>query len=259
MTGRTRKKPTSGAPGKATVGPRTCELAYIVLGAAFRIIRPDLLDNVSKPVAKPKEMHPWSIEERDRFLDHLDATRDEHAAFLKLLLATGLRKGEALALRGNARIWQYEPRTLSKRAKTLMVQAKVPVIRMHALRHSFATVALIRGLDVTIVAQYLGHSSTKITSDTYQHIVPGMMESAAELINARGEASTQRIDHSGESPANLTINEGFKTSECWTRTSDPLINRQRTPSSRVIAKCENPVFSGLFRFSGITDIRQLAA
>lgn len=46
-------------------------------------------------------MHPWSPEERDRFMSHITDTATRYFAFLRLLLSTGIRKGEALALTVN--------------------------------------------------------------------------------------------------------------------------------------------------------------
>lgn len=42
-------------------------------------------------------------------------------------------------------------------------------IRLHGLRHSWATLALEQGIDVRVVAEQLGHSSTSVTRDLYQH------------------------------------------------------------------------------------------
>jgi integrase len=46
--------------------------------------------------------------------------------------------------------------------------ADLPVIRLHDLRHTWATLALVAGVDVKIVAERLGHASPLITWQTYQ-------------------------------------------------------------------------------------------
>ncbi|MHB8433985.1 MAG: site-specific integrase [Candidatus Tyrphobacter sp.] len=80
------------------VGARTRELAYIAIGAAFKMISPDILDNVQKPKGEREEMHPWDPAEAKRFLTHVEQNNDEHAALYRLALTSGLRKGEILAL-----------------------------------------------------------------------------------------------------------------------------------------------------------------
>lgn len=90
----------------------------------------------------------------------------------------------ATGVRGDQRLFPFEERALDKAAKKLMRAAGVPVIRMHDLRHTFATVALARGISPKVVQEMLGHASVKITLDTYSHVLPGMFEEAAETIDA---------------------------------------------------------------------------
>lgn len=58
----------------------------------------------------------------------------------------------------------------------------LPRIRLHDLRHTWATLALAAGVDVKIVSERLGHSSPLITWQTYQHVVAGMQTDAAERV-----------------------------------------------------------------------------
>jgi len=59
---------------------------------------------------------------------------------------------------------------------------RLPRIRLHDLRHSWATLALSAGVDVKIVSARLGHASAKITWDIYQHVTPTMQADAAETV-----------------------------------------------------------------------------
>lgn len=59
---------------------------------------------------------------------------------------------------------------------------KLPRIRLHDLRHTWATLALAAGVDVKIVSERLGHASAKITWDIYQHVTPTMQQDAAETV-----------------------------------------------------------------------------
>lgn len=58
----------------------------------------------------------------------------------------------------------------------------LPKIRLHDLRHTWATLALVAGVDVKIVSERLGHSSPMITWQTYQHVIVGMQTDAAERV-----------------------------------------------------------------------------
>lgn len=59
---------------------------------------------------------------------------------------------------------------------------ELPRIRMHDLRHTWATLALVAGIDVKIVSERLGHSSPMVTWSIYQHVVQGMQTDAAERV-----------------------------------------------------------------------------
>ena len=63
-------------------------------------------------------------------------------------------------------------------------QTKAPRIRMHDMRHTWATLALRAGVHPKIVQERLGHANIRITLDTYSHVLPDMQETAAELVAA---------------------------------------------------------------------------
>jgi integrase len=71
--------------------------------------------------------------------------------------------------------------------------AGLPRIRLHDVRHSYATAALAAGVPPKLISQRLGHATIAITMDTYSHVIPGLDEQAAEtvarLILGDGEAS----------------------------------------------------------------------
>lgn len=52
--------------------------------------------------------------------------------------------------------------------------------RIHDLRHSHASVLLANGVPMHVVSVRLGHSSVKITGDTYGHLLPDSMKWAAQ-------------------------------------------------------------------------------
>lgn len=79
----------------------------------------------------------------------------------------------------------YHPETFSKTFDRRVRQARfadLPTIRIHDLRHTWATLALKAGVDVKVVSERLGHASTTITRDIYQHVIKGMQSDAAEAV-----------------------------------------------------------------------------
>jgi integrase len=67
------------------------------------------------------------------------------------------------------------------RFSQLLVEAGVPSLHFHGLRHTHATLLLGQGVPVKVVSERLGHSSPAITLSVYQHVLPGMQAEAAAL------------------------------------------------------------------------------
>ncbi len=57
--------------------------------------------------------------------------------------------------------------------------------RWHDLRHTAATIWLLKGVHPKVVQEALGHSTITITRDTYSHVLPNLQKAAVE---AMGEA-----------------------------------------------------------------------
>jgi len=72
------------------------------------------------------------------------------------------------------------PRNLVRNFKALLVEAGLPEIRFHDLRHHCATLHLRAGTSLVVVAQILGHSSPTLTMSTYSHILPEVEKEAAD-------------------------------------------------------------------------------
>jgi integrase len=74
------------------------------------------------------------------------------------------------------------PRLLSSWFAQRLKAAGLPPIRLHDVRHSYATAALGASVPAKIVSERLGHASIAITLDTYSHVLPTMQEQAAEQV-----------------------------------------------------------------------------
>lgn len=62
-----------------------------------------------------------------------------------------------------------EPRTIQKKYSKCLKECHIPYLNFHALRHSFATMGIHKGVDYKSLSEILGHSSVTITLNTYVH------------------------------------------------------------------------------------------
>jgi len=67
------------------------------------------------------------------------------------------------------------------RCRLALGEDSVPVIRLHDLRHTHATILLQAGVPVHVVSQRLGHASPTVTLSVYAHVMPGNQRDAANL------------------------------------------------------------------------------
>jgi integrase len=262
------------------LSPRTVRYVHTILSAGLgaavkhhRLTR-NPAATASPPTAKQArapEMHAWTAEQLAGFLGWSAGSSLHHAAW-RLLAYTGMRRGEALALRwrdvnldagtvsvrrsagvirvkgegaaieegdtksGKPRVVDLDAATVAvlrahrkqrgsmalqlarddalvlgdqegrhlhperftrtfgaevARCRKALGDSAAPVIRLHDLRHTHATLLLLAGVPVHVVSERLGHASPVITMQVYAHVLPGSQREAAELfasLIARGKA-----------------------------------------------------------------------
>ncbi|MEU4368232.1 site-specific integrase [Micromonospora chersina] len=83
-------------------------------------------------------------------------------------------------VRPDGRAWH--PNSVTQRFRRLVKQAGLPPIRLHDVRHGAATLALDAGVDIKVVSDQLGHSTTTLTRDTYQSVVKRLHHEAAAAV-----------------------------------------------------------------------------
>lgn len=74
------------------------------------------------------------------------------------------------------------PDSVNNMLKRVLDRAGIPKVRVHDLRHTFATIALQNGVDIKTVSGMLGHFSAGFTLDTYAHVTTIAQKEAANTI-----------------------------------------------------------------------------
>ncbi len=76
-----------------------------------------------------------------------------------------------------------DPSTLTHNFARIVRQVGLGRVRFHDLRHTFASLALLRGAKPKVISEALGHASVAFTMDTYSHIISGMQEDMMALLD----------------------------------------------------------------------------
>jgi len=76
-----------------------------------------------------------------------------------------------------------DPCTLTHNFARIVRRAGLGNVRFHDLRHTFASIMLLRGAKPKVISEALGHASVAFTMDVYSHIISGMQEDAMALLD----------------------------------------------------------------------------
>jgi integrase len=68
--------------------------------------------------------------------------------------------------------------------KVLLMSCDLPHVRLHDARHTTPTLLLELGVPARVVSEILGHSSTKLTLDTYTHVHDQTVRLALDQLTA---------------------------------------------------------------------------
>lgn len=70
----------------------------------------------------------------------------------------------------NSRQNKVLPSNFDRSFHLILNKLGLPICGVHTLRHTFASMLFSRAVDIKIISKLLGHSSVKITYDTYVHL-----------------------------------------------------------------------------------------
>ena len=123
-------------------------------------------------------------------LERLRRHRIEQA---QRFMAAGVRPdGDTLVFERDGLPWN--PNTFGLTFSAIAREARLPRVRLHDLRHSFASLPLAGGADLKTVSTALGHSTISVTADTYAHVSPAMLQGAADLLERVVEWAKRRAN-----------------------------------------------------------------
>ncbi len=101
----------------------------------------------------------------------------------RLLMGAGWRDEDDLVVTepDGSRV---HPQVLTRRFHAITKRANLRAIRLHDVRHSYATAALASGLRPDVLSKRLGHANVGVTLKVYAHVLPGDDEAAATSVAA---------------------------------------------------------------------------
>lgn len=98
------------------------------------------------------------------------------------LFAYGIRQTTGTPLCSDPVREPLDPDAFTHAAKRFAQTAGIPRARLHDSRHGVATQLFVAGVHPGITSAVLGHTDPGFTMRTYQHVVDGMAEQAAEAM-----------------------------------------------------------------------------
>ena len=128
---------------------------------------------------------PWHIKPRTKTLDHplVDPLPQAAVDHLRALWGDRLVPAGHFVC-ADEHGGPLNPRTVSATWTRFAARHGFPGVRLHDLRHGFATMALEEGVQLAVVSRMLHHGRTSITTDVYQHVTERLLEQEAAAIDA---------------------------------------------------------------------------
>lgn len=94
-------------------------------------------------------------------------------------LLTTIRSDQPIFINGNKRVFNS---TINKILEYHCNEVDIPVISIHGLRHTHASLLLYEGVSIASVARRLGHANTTTTQETYLHIIEELKNKDSDKI-----------------------------------------------------------------------------
>jgi integrase len=76
-----------------------------------------------------------------------------------------------------------DPCTVTHNFARIVRRAGLGRVRFHDLRHTFASIMLMKGAPAKVISEALGHASVAFTINTYSHLLGGMQKDSMKLLD----------------------------------------------------------------------------
>ena len=92
-------------------------------------------------------------------------------------LATGGRGSELLLRKAKGEAWRasHQLRPIAQACQRAKIN---PPVSFHVLRHTWASLAVMNGMPLLVVAKNLGHTDTRMVERHYGHLAPNYVADA---------------------------------------------------------------------------------
>ena len=112
----------------------------------------------------------------------VDILRRQHREQAERRLALGLGRDIGGYVFDRADCEPWNPELFGWRFADLVKRKNLSKIRLHDLRHSYATFMLLAGADLKSISTSLGHSTIAITANTYAHATDSLLREHADKL-----------------------------------------------------------------------------
>ncbi len=120
--------------------------------------------------------------------------------------------------------------------KRMLEKAKLRHVRIHDLRHTFASLLLQQDESVVYVKEQLGHGSIQITVDTYGHLIPGANRGA---VNRLDDAAAAQPDATQAQPDAFVDDVDLsEDADLLGESGEPRWNRTINPQIKSLLLCQ---------------------
>lgn len=119
------------------------------------------------------------VDMSDRLCDVLKEHKKESSVLTKYVFHT--KEGKSIHA-WNMEETYFKP-LLKKCNEFLDSENQIEKLKFHDLRHTYATYLLSKGIPVKYVQEQLGHSTARMTLDTYASVMPSVKFGALDLLN----------------------------------------------------------------------------
>jgi integrase len=114
----------------------------------------------------------------------LEALRRQRREQAERRLALGLGRDEEGYVFDRPDGSPWDPELFGWRFAELVKRKGLPKVRLHDLRHSYATFMLAAGTDLKSISTSLGHSTIAVTANLYAHVTDSLLQEHANRLDA---------------------------------------------------------------------------